>query len=131
MRQDPTATNSRDELLSSWPQVRVLPGAQVLVSGSTVTLRQWPAQAGHRHHRHAGWDAGLHILTVMTEFERDIISQRTREGLTAARSRGRKGCRRPVLTETQLTGAREMCDSNRYTFQQIADAVGCSRITLY
>ena len=78
-----------------------------------------------------GGTLAFHILTVMAEFERDIISQRTREGLAAARSRGRKGCRRPVLTETQLTGAREMCDSNRYTFQQIADAVGCSRITLY
>jgi len=56
---------------------------------------------------------------------------RPREGLAAARSRGRKGCRRPVLTETQLTGAREVCNSNRYTFQQIADTVGCSHITLY
>ncbi len=105
--------------------------AQVLVSGSTVTPRQWPAQAGHRHHRHPGWDAGLPHPDRHGRV-------RARHHLPAhPRGSGRgpitwaQGLRRPALTETQLTGAREMCDSNRYTLQQIADAVGCSRITLY
>ena len=36
-----------------------------------------------------------------------------------------------MLTETKLAAAREMYDSKRYTLQQIADTVGCSRTTLY
>lgn len=73
----------------------------------------------------------FHMLAAVAEFERDLISERTREGLEAARARGRKGGRRRVLTETKLTTAREMYDSKRYTVQQIADTVGCSRTTLY
>ena len=33
---------------------------------------------------------------MMAEYERNLISERTRAGLDAARARGRKGGRRPV-----------------------------------
>lgn len=71
------------------------------------------------------------IIGAIAEFERDLISERTHDGLAAARARGRKGGRPPVLTETKLTTAREMYDSKRYTMAQIAETVGCSRATLY
>jgi DNA invertase Pin-like site-specific DNA recombinase len=35
----------------------------------------------------------------MAEFERDIIRERTMAGLEAARARGRKGARKPVMDE--------------------------------
>lgn len=73
----------------------------------------------------------FHILGAVDEFQADLISENTKEGLAAARARGRKGGRRRVLTETKLTTAREMYDSKRYTVQQIAETVGCSRTTLY
>ncbi len=41
----------------------------------------------------------FHIVGAIAEFERDLIRERTRAGLDAARVRGRKGGRKPVLTE--------------------------------
>jgi DNA invertase Pin-like site-specific DNA recombinase len=40
----------------------------------------------------------FHIFGALAEFERDIIRERTQAGLTAARSRGRKGGRPKALT---------------------------------
>jgi DNA invertase Pin-like site-specific DNA recombinase len=79
----------------------------------------------------------FHIVASIAEFERDLISERTRDGLDAARARGRKGGRRAVLTDTKLAVARQMYGEKgddgkrRYTVQEIADTVGCSRATLY
>ena len=42
----------------------------------------------------------------MGQFERDLIQQRTRAGLSAAAARGRKGGRKPVVTGEELERAR-------------------------
>lgn len=73
----------------------------------------------------------FHILGAVDEFTADIISENTKEGLEAARARGRKGGRRPKLTGAKITTAREMYNSKRYTVAEIADTVGCSRATVY
>jgi Resolvase, N terminal domain len=44
------------------------------------------------------------IFASLAEFERDLISERTRAGLASARARGRKGGRRPKMTSSQATG---------------------------
>jgi len=41
----------------------------------------------------------FHIFGALAEFERNLIIERTQAGLSAARARGRKGGRKPVLTE--------------------------------
>lgn len=41
------------------------------------------------------------MLTVLNEFERDIIRERTNTGLEAARARGRKGGR-PATSEKKI-----------------------------
>lgn len=46
------------------------------------------------------------IFAALAEFERELISERTRAGLAAARARGRKGGRKPRLSETTLAGVR-------------------------
>ena len=71
------------------------------------------------------------ILGAVAEFERDLISERTHEGLVAARARGRKGGRRPVLSEAKVAHARKLRDGGEHTMAQIAELVGCSRATLY
>jgi len=41
----------------------------------------------------------------VAQFERDLIGERTRAGLTAAAVRGRKGGRKPVVTDDKLRRA--------------------------
>jgi DNA invertase Pin-like site-specific DNA recombinase len=73
----------------------------------------------------------FHVFAALAEFERDLISERTRAGLAAARARGRKGGRRTVMTPAKLAVAREMYDSRKHTTAVIAAVVGVSRATLY
>ncbi len=46
------------------------------------------------------------ILAALAEFERELISERTIAGLSAARARGRKGGREFALTKAQVRLAR-------------------------
>lgn len=47
----------------------------------------------------------FHIFGALGQFERDLIRERTRAGLNAAISRGRRGGRRPVITAEKLRRA--------------------------
>lgn len=73
----------------------------------------------------------FHIIGAIAEFERELIVERTNDGLTAARARGRVGGRKRKLTAEKLATARKLYDERELTVQQIADVVGCSRATLY
>lgn len=72
----------------------------------------------------------FHIFGALAEFERQIIRERTRAGLAAARARGRLGGRPPLLTPEKLDAARRMREQKR-TMPHIAKALGVSRATLY
>jgi len=73
----------------------------------------------------------LHMLAAIAEFERALISERTRDGLAAAAAKGRKGGRRRVLTEQDVERARELYAASSMTVDEIARAVGSSTTTLY
>lgn len=73
----------------------------------------------------------FHIIGAIAEFERELLVERTRDGLDAARARGRKGGRRPVMTAEKASVARQMYDSREHTMETIAKTVGVSRATLY
>jgi DNA invertase Pin-like site-specific DNA recombinase len=77
------------------------------------------------------------ILGSIAEFEHALMSERTRDGLAAARARGRAGGQTPKLTPRQARIAQEMYDElgedgkRRYTVQRIAEEFGVSRPTIY
>jgi DNA invertase Pin-like site-specific DNA recombinase len=48
----------------------------------------------------------FHLFGALSQFERDLIQERTRAGLAAAASRGRKGGRKPVVNGEKLKRAR-------------------------
>lgn len=73
----------------------------------------------------------FHIFAALAEFERDLISERTKAGLDAARARGRVGGRKPSMTPQKIAAAKAMRDVGDHTMAEIAAAVGVGRSTLY
>ena len=76
------------------------------------------------------------ILGAIAEFEHALTSERTRDGLEAARARGRTGGQKPKLTARQAKIAQDMHeelgpDGRRvHTVQQIAEEFGLTRPTI-
>lgn len=73
----------------------------------------------------------FHLFAALAQFERDLISERTVAGLEAARARGRKGGRPPVMNQNKLAVAQTMYESKTYTLQEIADTIEVSRSTVH
>lgn len=53
----------------------------------------------------------FHVMGALAEMERELIVERTRAGLAAARQQGRIGGRRPKLTEQQWAQAGRLLDA--------------------
>ncbi|MDQ3850499.1 MAG: recombinase family protein [Actinomycetota bacterium] len=71
------------------------------------------------------------MLSVLAELQRELIVANTRDGLAAARARGRRGGRRPKLDAEQVALAQQLYDAQEKTVQQIADLFGVPRTTVY
>ncbi|HGW3455855.1 recombinase family protein [Klebsiella pneumoniae] len=72
----------------------------------------------------------FHVMSALAEMERELIVERTRAGLAAAREQGRVGGRRRVMTEEVVERCRRMLE-NGATRQQIADVIGVGVKTIY
>lgn len=70
------------------------------------------------------------IFAGISQFERDLIIQRTKEGLASARARGRKGGR-PKIPESSVNLAIKMYNSKQYSVAEISKATGISKTSLY
>ena len=79
----------------------------------------------------------FHIFGALAEFERNLIRERTKAGLQAARARGKKGGRRRALDEDQVQRLYQLYDdtkpdgSKNYAIKEICEMMGISKSTLY
>ena len=71
------------------------------------------------------------VFSAIAEFEREIIRERTRAGLDAARSRGRKGGRPRALSDKDLKPARALLADPEITVEDVAKRLGVGASTLY
>jgi len=71
------------------------------------------------------------MLSVLAELQRELLVANTRDGLAAARARGRRGGRPPRLTPDQVALAQRLYDAGEHTVAQIAGMLGVPRSTLY
>ncbi len=71
------------------------------------------------------------IFSALAEFERDLISERTKAGLKAARARGRKGGAKFVLTKAQLRLAQAAMGQKETVVSELCKELGISKPTLY
>jgi len=74
--------------------------------------------------------AMFRMLAVLSEMERDLIVERTKAGLEAARARGRKGGR-PKMDKKVLDKAIRLYNSKEYTVKEITDMTGVSKAKIY
>jgi|TARA_Y100001001_G_scaffold151575_1_gene163301 DNA invertase Pin-like site-specific DNA recombinase len=72
----------------------------------------------------------FHIFGALSEFEHSLIKERTHAGLEAARARGRKGGRPPLLSEKDSRKAEAMLADPEITKTEVAAHFGVSRPTL-
>jgi DNA invertase Pin-like site-specific DNA recombinase len=73
----------------------------------------------------------FHVFAALAEFERDLIRERTRAGLAAARSRGRKGGRPRVMDARKVAMAVALYGDAQHTPAEICAALRISKTTLY
>ena len=62
----------------------------------------------------------FHVFASIAQFERERISERTKEGLDAARKRGRVGGRPPALSAAQRNEVKRMRDDEQRPLAEIA-----------
>ena len=71
------------------------------------------------------------IFAALTEFERELIRERTLAGLEAARARGRKGGRKFALTKAQVRLAQAAMKSRDTSVAELAEELHVQPVTLY
>lgn len=70
------------------------------------------------------------LMSAIAQFERDVIADRTREGLESARARGRTGGR-PRADNEQVRKAVKLYKTGQYSVKEIEELTGIKKSTLY
>jgi DNA invertase Pin-like site-specific DNA recombinase len=78
----------------------------------------------------AGGRLVFHMMGALAEFERALIVERTRAGLAAAKTRGVRLGRRPVISRAQLDHARTLIEGGE-SATAVARSLKVGRATLY
>jgi DNA invertase Pin-like site-specific DNA recombinase len=72
----------------------------------------------------------FHLFGALAQFERDLIRERTRAGLSAAAARGRKGGRKAVVTAEKLKRAKLLIEKG-LTVREAAARIKVGKTALY
>lgn len=70
------------------------------------------------------------LMSAIAQFERDVIADRTREGLRSARARGRTGGR-PKVDADAVKKAIKLYNTGQYSVKEIEELTGVKKSTLY
>ena len=73
----------------------------------------------------------FNIMATFAEFEADVASQRTKEGLAIARAKGRLNGKPPKLSKRQHLKVLEEFESGDVTVGDLAEDYGVDRATVY
>ena len=72
----------------------------------------------------------FHIMASLAQMERELVAERTRAGLAAAKAQGRIGGRKRKMTQSKLESAKKLLESGTPP-KEIARNLGVSIPTLY
>lgn len=72
----------------------------------------------------------FNVMSALALMERELIRERTRAGLSAARASGRLGGRKPKMDESMIAVARKLLETGAPALD-VAKNLGVSRATLY
>lgn len=73
----------------------------------------------------------FHIFASLSEFERELIRERTIAGLRASRARGRVGGRPKAMDEKKVQIAKSLHADGKTTVSEICETLNVSKATLY
>jgi DNA invertase Pin-like site-specific DNA recombinase len=74
--------------------------------------------------------AMIGMISIFAELERELITERVKEGVKNARARGRLGGR-PRITNEKVKEALTLYHTEQYSVQEIIKKTGVSKATLY
>lgn len=106
--------NTVDELRQRQVNFKVLTGAGAEIDTTTANGRLFFA-----------------VFAALAEYERELIAERTRAGLQAARARGRKGGRSRKMDVTTLQMAMTAMKASKAWAREVAQKLGITTATLY
>jgi len=72
----------------------------------------------------------FHVMGAMAEFERSLISERTRAGMAAAKARGQHLGRERKVTDKDALWAKDALEAGRLSREEVARTLRVSPITL-
>ena len=73
----------------------------------------------------------FNVLSMVAEFESDLIRMRTREGMAIARAKGRLRGRQPKLSVLQRRHLMSLYEKREHTQAELAELFGVARSTVY
>jgi DNA invertase Pin-like site-specific DNA recombinase len=110
---------------------RSLPDARDIIG--ELTSREVRLQIGASIHDPSDPVGRLlfNVLAMVAEFEADLISTRTREGLAVAKTKGRLKGKPPKLTPVQEAHLVQLIHAGEHTGAELAELFGVARSTVY